>query len=765
VALPLANSAEGGTNGTTVTTGNSGGTSGNAWNAVTVSATCTAVYSSSRSMHGSLSYALTTGTTAGEAEVGWTTSVGTVTTFGGRVYVNLSAAPAASDANVQIRGTSASNGGNIQISTGRVLILQTPSFSNAVTFTTVMATSTWYRIEWKMITGSAGSASFQVSLFTGDSVTATETHTDSTNAWGGTGGVAECNFGWTNAHANQPTLYMDDIQCNATGLPGPVSTTHSGAAALTGSGSMSAAWQFEETVALAGSGTLGATGIAGILAMSALSGTGSLTATGVGGNVSAAIALSGSGVLGATSLVTMFQSALSGTGSMTAARGVTWVQFAGLSGTGLLSAGYDNAQLDGEGELDFSGLVLGYVIGLSGTGSFSVPQVTGGLVSGSGGVPSQYALPGTSQVAVAPPGSSSWQYLGTLGQVTSLVYGYACPGGCDKMSTTILVPAAYRTQLFNPGWKVRITRGGHQVWSGKLDEPAPSPSGWALTAVGTGNRGTDFVADYFDTWPAGEPDESVNRAINRGLPWVNPGIGTPSGMWLGQAIDTGAQTVTALLTLVCTRGGLTWYVNSQPGGSPGDDLSVFPLPTVPNRLLVSSTPVARTLGGDINTIFIRYQSAADNATTGAAAVFSSTSVQNVQDVAAHQVTETYIDLSSAGTLSQAAAQAVGSSVLQVYQRASFAGPFTVSYGELLTTGGTPIDPGTDQAGTMVRLLLTDFGYGGEATPQFPVTFIVGAYEWDDFAQVATVTPYQIMDESLTGMLSMVNTTFTPIAAA
>ena len=188
---------------------------------------------------------------------------------------------------------------------------------------------------------------------------------------------------------------------------------------------------------------------------------------------------------------------------------------------------------------------------------------------------------------------------------------------------------------------------------------------------------------------------------------------------------------------------------------------------MPNRLLVSTQPQARTLGGDINTIYIRYQvMAASSTTTGSqAATFATTSVQNAASVAAHGVTETYIDLSSVGTMSSGAAQAVGNNVLAIYQRASFAGPFTGSYGQLCNTGGVPIDPGTDQAGTVCRLVLTDFAYGGEVTPQFPVTFIVGAYTWDDFAQVFTVTPYQTLDMSLTGLLSMESTVLTPITVA
>ena len=57
--------------------------------------------------------------------------------------------------------------------------------------------------------------------------------------------------------------------------------------------------------------------------------------------------------------------------------------------------------------------------------------------------------------------------------------------------------------------------------------------------------------------------------------------------------------------------------------------------------------------------------------------------------------------------------------MQIYTRASFAGPFTASRGQLMTSGGAPIDPGTDQAGTVCQLILTDYAYGGEVTPQLP----------------------------------------------
>ena len=73
--------------------------------------------------------------------------------------------------------------------------------------------------------------------------------------------------------------------------------------------------------------------------------------------------------------------------------------------------------------------------------------------------------------------------------------------------------------------------------------------------------------------------------------------------------------------------------------------------------------------------------------------------------------------------------------------------------------------GTDQAGTVIKLILTDFGYGGEVTTNLPVTFIVGSYTWDDLAQTAEIVPYQTVNQSLTGLLSLANSEMTPITAA
>lgn len=97
-----------------------------------------------------------------------------------------------------------------------------------------------------------------------------------------------------------------------------------------------------------------------------------------------------------------------------------------------------------------------------------------------------------------------------------------------------------------------------------------------------------------------------------------------------------------------------------------------------NRILVSTEPVSRTLGGDINSIFLRYQDHNEDkhgpATTAVVIRNDTRSIIN------HQRIETYEDVTSAGTYGAAAIQALGDRVLDRYQRASFAGPFAVRWG-------------------------------------------------------------------------------------
>lgn len=335
------------------------------------------------------------------------------------------------------------------------------------------------------------------------------------------------------------------------------------------------------------------------------------------------------------------------------------------------------------------------------------------------------------------------------------------PGGCDQLSATLAVAPTVRTPAMNPGRVVQVFRGASLIWEGIMAEPVPGTDGWALSAVGAGNYGTNYVAYYTSTSQANQPNECISNAITRGMRWNNPGLAT-TGMWFGSATGPAAQSVTDLLNLVCTYGGLTWYVRTD---NYGNTITVTALPATPTRLLAANTPQGRTLGGDINTVFELYVITADNTTTGAPEADGITASENPASVAAYGAQETYIDLTQAGAMSSGTAQGYGNNVLQRFVHAGFAGPFTAGPGDLMTMGGQPVDLGTDQCGTVCQLVLTDYAYGGEVTPLQPVSFLVGNYSYDDTTLSATITPFQALDTSVTSLLGAASATLPTATAA
>jgi hypothetical protein len=345
---------------------------------------------------------------------------------------------------------------------------------------------------------------------------------------------------------------------------------------------------------------------------------------------------------------------------------------------------------------------------------------------------------GMPQVVTWKSNMTDPRWLGNLGPVGGLSYSYALPGGCDQLQVTLYREPSFRTDAMDPGRIVQATLNGSVIWDGQMLEPLPQTGGWLMTATGTASWGTNYVAYYTGPWQNGVVDTAVNAAIARGLRWTNPGVGTPSGAWLGQAVDPAAQTITDLLNLFTSNGGLVWYVAPK-----GNVLSVFPLPTTVTRLLVSTAPVPRTLGGNLNTIYERYQNTTD--ASGDPGTFATTFTQTAADVSQFgSPMEDFVDLSSVGVMSQSAAQLVGSMILQRYQGASWSQPFSVTPGQLLTTGGQPVDLAQEQAGQVYRILLTDGLYAAEDQPG-PVEFIVGEYAFDVDSQTATVTPFQSLN--------------------
>ena len=366
--------------------------------------------------------------------------------------------------------------------------------------------------------------------------------------------------------------------------------------------------------------------------------------------------------------------------------------------------------------------------------------------------PAPQVLPTVSDTFSSLTDPKNPRWLGALGHVSGLAYSYTMPGGPDQMSCLLRLPPNYRTDALNPGRVVQIWRGASCVWEGKLNEPSPDVEGWTVTAHGAGTYGGDFMAAY-STWNADDP---IEQAITRGLRWIDNGIGTPSGIYLGQQQDSGSLTIASFLDLLCTGGALLWTVTRGIASAPPAgawQLSVIPFPTDANgnptspvdRIIVSSSPAPRTVAADINNVVVRFQATPDIAATSTkaakAATYSTAIVGNTASISQHGPMEYYLDLSSAGVMTPTAAEAVAANVLSKYVRASFAGPFTVGPGQLLNAGGVPVDLGCEEAGSICQLMVTDAPYGGEVAAA-PLTFMTGRYEFDDDSDTAVITPYQ-----------------------
>lgn len=377
--------------------------------------------------------------------------------------------------------------------------------------------------------------------------------------------------------------------------------------------------------------------------------------------------------------------------------------------------------------------------------------------------PAPAVAPVSTDTAQAVPAPKKARWLGSLGHVTNMTRSYTCPGGPDSLSLLLRMPPEKRTDAINPGRVIQVYRGASCIWEGKLNEPAPSADGWQVTAHGAGTYGEDFAALY-TTWNA---DDAVNQAIFRGMRWENPGIGKPAGIFLSQVQDSASQTITAHMNLLITGGGLLWMVSPGTASSPPAGawkLRVFPFkqdfngnPTqAPDRILLSNTPIARTVAADVNVLWLRYQATADVAATSTKkavpATFAIAHCVNGDSVARHGPMEYYLDITSAGVLKLAQAQAIGFNILTRYVRASFAGPFTVGPGQVLNTAGTPVDLGADQAGLVYQVVVADPSYGGEVLPG-PVIFMSGQYEYDEDTGQATITPFQSYRSDIASLIS------------
>lgn len=346
----------------------------------------------------------------------------------------------------------------------------------------------------------------------------------------------------------------------------------------------------------------------------------------------------------------------------------------------------------------------------------------------------------------APDGVSSPVWLGQLGNITGLNYGYAWPGGASSMTCNLLCEPGPRPGAVGLGRVVRVFRGGGGIFEGILNAPQANTAGWTLTAHGNGTYGDNFDAVY-STW---NQNDAINQAITRGMRWKNPGSGlAATGLYLAQQEASGSQSITSFMASLVTYGAYVWGVDQY------GFLSTWPLPVAPytpTRILVAQAPADRTITADVDSLFLNYTVTADPTTTSssgtdttsgtAATTTALTSVSNAAEILAHGTLEQYVDLSAATSISTAgAAQTIGNALLSQYQRANFASPFTVMPGQLLNMGGVPVDLGSENQQQVYLVIVYDSAYGGEIYPG-PLCFPGGATTYNDDTGALQITPFQ-----------------------
>lgn len=220
MALPLNNTFEGSSDETTVTTGNSGGGSGDAFGSVVIDASNGVVYDSAKAAHGSFSCRMDIAT-ANRTAVSWQSAQtgGSILECWGRLYYWNSAAPTVGIRLAALYQAGVLKAGLVHTSGGLLRVSDSASASDDTI--AAIPTSTWVRVEFHVIV-SATVGQIEARLYLADATSPITNGTVSSAATRNTGtAIDEVAFGNTTFNAQTVQMWIDDLQLNGTGWPGP----------------------------------------------------------------------------------------------------------------------------------------------------------------------------------------------------------------------------------------------------------------------------------------------------------------------------------------------------------------------------------------------------------------------------------------------------------------------------------------------------------------------------------------------------------------
>ena len=167
-----------------------------------------------------------------QSELSWTTSLGTQTTVYGRLYLFIASNPSAQISLVKFALTGAAHGYLSLNSSGQLIVLNSSAVV-AATMTTAITTNAWVRVEFEFVNSTGASAATVKLLIRGNSTTVTQTITLAAGAvtFGNT--VNQFQFGQSSSGGFlAATYWLDSLNLNTTGFPGPNSNTETGVASI-----------------------------------------------------------------------------------------------------------------------------------------------------------------------------------------------------------------------------------------------------------------------------------------------------------------------------------------------------------------------------------------------------------------------------------------------------------------------------------------------------------------------------------------------------
>jgi len=227
----LVNNAAGGTQGTAVTAANSGGGSGNAWDGVVGTPTIT--YDNTRG-YAPFSYKAVISGIVTSQQMQWSTSLGTVTSLYGHIYVYSAAIPTGARTGLVRMSSAGTQVARISMETDGTITFRNSGNGATLTFTNHMPTNQWFRIEYKVLPA-VSNGTLEMKLYLNAASSTPDETLTSTVAALGAANIDTVAFGnFTTSAGPAWTAWLAHMNVDTAGYPAPITfqtTTDSGSGA------------------------------------------------------------------------------------------------------------------------------------------------------------------------------------------------------------------------------------------------------------------------------------------------------------------------------------------------------------------------------------------------------------------------------------------------------------------------------------------------------------------------------------------------------